>query len=124
LNRELTPLNRLTEIVLATGEDFDRIFNVNVRGLFLCYKYAARQMVEQGRGGRIIGASSAYGKQGPSSTSFMIDSLNTYPLLRKGAPNLPLYSASKFAVRGLTQSLGTSVRWARLVATAECYADL
>jgi len=69
----------------STLEDFESIFSVNVRGLFLCYKYAARQMVEQGRGGRIIGASSAYGKQ--------------------GAPNLPIYSASKFAVRGFTQSL-------------------
>lgn len=28
---------------------------VNVRGIMLCYKYAATQMVKQGRGGRIIG---------------------------------------------------------------------
>ncbi len=37
---------------------------VNGRGTFLCYKYAGIQMVEQGRGGRIIGASSIAGKQG------------------------------------------------------------
>jgi hypothetical protein len=29
---------------------------VNARSTFLCYKHAARQMVAQGRGGRIIGA--------------------------------------------------------------------
>lgn len=40
---------------LATGEDLDRILGVNVRGTFLCYKYAAIQMIAQGRGGRIIG---------------------------------------------------------------------
>jgi NAD(P)-dependent dehydrogenase (short-subunit alcohol dehydrogenase family) len=37
---------------------------VNGRGTFLCYKYAAEQMIKQGRGGRIVGASSNSGKQG------------------------------------------------------------
>ena len=37
---------------------------VNATSAFLCYKYAAVQMVKQGRGGRIIGASSMVGKQG------------------------------------------------------------
>lgn len=49
---------------LATVADWDRIFSVNARGVFLCYKYAGRQMIKQGRGGRIIGASSVAGKQG------------------------------------------------------------
>lgn len=31
------------------------IFGVNVIGTLLCYKYAAKQMVKQGSGGRIIG---------------------------------------------------------------------
>jgi hypothetical protein len=30
----------------------------------MCYKYAGQQMIKQGRGGRIIGASSVVGKQG------------------------------------------------------------
>lgn len=59
---------------------------VNARGTFLCYKYAAEQMIEQGRGGRIIGASSMIGKS--------------------GQPLLNAYSASKFAIRGLTQTAG------------------
>jgi meso-butanediol dehydrogenase / (S,S)-butanediol dehydrogenase / diacetyl reductase len=29
---------------------------VNARGTMLCYKYAGKQMIAQGRGGRIIGA--------------------------------------------------------------------
>ncbi|KAJ7456111.1 NAD-binding protein [Mycena latifolia] len=65
-------------------DDWDRTMSVNVRGVFLCYQHAARQMVAQGRGGRIIGASSMAGKQ--------------------GAANFSCYSASKFAVRGLTQA--------------------
>jgi NAD(P)-dependent dehydrogenase (short-subunit alcohol dehydrogenase family) len=39
----------------ATAEDLDRIIGVNVRGTFLCFKYAGLQMISQGRGGRIIG---------------------------------------------------------------------
>ncbi|KAF9045015.1 acetoin reductase family protein [Panaeolus papilionaceus] len=69
----------------GTLEDIDKMFSVNVNGTFLCYKYAALQMIKQGRGGRIIGAASICGKQALTKAS--------------------LYSASKFAVRGLTQAL-------------------
>ncbi|KAJ7489113.1 NAD(P)-binding protein [Mycena latifolia] len=71
----------LTEV---TVEEWDRIMNINARGCFLCYKYAGLQMIKQGRGGRIIGASSFAGKRG-------------------GETQGP-YSASKFAIRGLTQA--------------------
>ncbi|KAJ7103818.1 acetoin reductase family protein [Mycena epipterygia] len=64
--------------------EWDQTFATNTRGMFLCYKYAAKQMILQGRGGRIIGATSGAGKQGYGP--------------------LPDYSASKFAVRGLTQA--------------------
>ncbi|KAJ6490512.1 hypothetical protein DFH09DRAFT_1338659 [Mycena vulgaris] len=64
--------------------DWDNTFNINVRGTLLCYQHAARQMILQGRGGRIIGACSGAGKQGMAM--------------------LPDYSSSKFAVRGLTQA--------------------
>jgi NAD(P)-dependent dehydrogenase (short-subunit alcohol dehydrogenase family) len=45
-------------------EEWDRVMNINARGTFLCYKYAGIQMIKQGRGGRIIGASSVAGKRG------------------------------------------------------------
>ncbi|KAF7369230.1 NAD(P)-binding protein [Mycena venus] len=67
-----------------TADQWDRIMNVNARGVFLCYKYAGIQMVKQGDGGRIIGSSSVLGK--------------------RGSPFNPAYTASKFAVRGLTQA--------------------
>ncbi|KAJ7149150.1 hypothetical protein C8R46DRAFT_532333 [Mycena filopes] len=66
-------------------DDWDRLMAINCRGTFLCYKYAGIQMVGQGRGGRIIGACSIAGK-------------------RVGSPFTGAYSASKFAVRGLTQA--------------------
>lgn len=68
----------------ATLEMFDKTWAINVQAVMLCYKYAAAQMVKQGRGGRIIGASSSAGK--------------------KGTPFLPVYSMTKFAVRGMTHS--------------------
>lgn len=40
------------------------MFAVNAKGTFLCYKYAGLQMIGQGWGGRIIGASSLSGKRG------------------------------------------------------------
>lgn len=42
----------------VTPEEFDAIHAVNSRGAFLCYTEAARQMIAQGSGGKIIGAAS------------------------------------------------------------------
>ena len=36
-------------------EAFDRVYALNVRAVALCYKHAARQMIKQGWGGRLIG---------------------------------------------------------------------
>ncbi|KAI0029516.1 NAD(P)-binding protein [Vararia minispora EC-137] len=71
-------------ILTLSTEHMKRILDVNVLGVFHCYKFAAKQMIAQGRGGRIIGASSLAGKHG-------------YDFLTA-------YSTSKFAVRGLTQA--------------------
>lgn len=51
---------------------------INGRGTFLCYKYAAEQMIKQGRGGCIIGASSITGKQGGNCHKVMLLVLLTY----------------------------------------------
>jgi NAD(P)-dependent dehydrogenase (short-subunit alcohol dehydrogenase family) len=54
----------LTSRIVMTVEEMDRVYAVNTRGTFLCYKYAGIQMVSQGRGGRIVGACSISGKKG------------------------------------------------------------
>ncbi|KAN0141610.1 NAD(P)-binding protein [Lactarius tabidus] len=83
--QELGSLDLSTESVdKVTVESFDRLMTVNARGTMLCYKHAGKQMIAQGRGGRIIGASSQAGKQ--------------------ASPVVPAYCASKFAIRGLTQA--------------------
>lgn len=45
-------------------EQWDRVMAVNLRGAYLCSTVAARQMAEQGRGGRIISVSSISGTLG------------------------------------------------------------
>jgi acetoin reductase-like protein len=70
----------------ATEASFDRQFAINVKGLFFTLQAVAKQMVEQGRGGKIINMSSQAG--------------------RRGEPLLPVYCASKAAVISLTQSFG------------------
>lgn len=51
-----------------TPDDWDRIHRVNAKGVFFCMQRVAREMVEQGRGGRIINIASIAGK-GFKSTS-------------------------------------------------------
>jgi 2-deoxy-D-gluconate 3-dehydrogenase len=69
-----------------TSEQFSRVIDVNLRGVYLCSKYVARQMVEQGHGGRIINVTS-------------VDALHP------SAVGLAHYDASKHGVWGLTKNL-------------------
>lgn len=46
------PLSKMTK------EDFDRVITVNLRSVFLCTEEASKQMIIQGRGGRIINITS------------------------------------------------------------------
>ncbi|KZV67618.1 NAD(P)-binding protein [Peniophora sp. CONT] len=75
---------RIGSVLDTSLEDYRRVMDTNAQGVFLCYKYAGLKMIEQGRGGRIVGASSILGKMGLKS--------------------LFAYTASKFAVRGMTQA--------------------
>ncbi len=72
-------------VVDLAEEDWDRVQNVNVKGVFLCCQAVVRHLIQQGTGGKIINLSSITGKQGSASYA--------------------AYCASKFAVIGFTQSL-------------------
>lgn len=73
-----------TNLYDYTVEEFSKIFDINVKAVFVCTQAAARIMKEQG-GGVIISTSSMVGEYGqPSGCG---------------------YPASKFAVNGLTRSL-------------------
>jgi len=62
---------------------FDRVMNVNLRGVFLCLKHEAAVMVGQGGGGSIVSTSSIGGLVGGAGNS--------------------IYAASKWGLAGLTK---------------------
>ncbi|EJD06820.1 NAD-binding protein [Fomitiporia mediterranea MF3/22] len=81
---------RLCSFLQTSVDTYDSVLGINARGVFMCFKYAALQMIKQGRGGRLIAASSIMGKQ--------------------GSQNLTAYCASKFAVRGIVQTAAIELR--------------
>ena len=70
-------------------ETWDTLMNVNAKGVLLCSQAAARHMIAQGSGGRIINNASGAGKIAPG----------------KDVP-LGAYAASKHAVVALTKQMG------------------
>jgi glucose 1-dehydrogenase/3-oxoacyl-[acyl-carrier protein] reductase len=44
-----------------TAAEWDKTLSINLRGMFLCTQRAAREMVKQGSGGRIVNLSSVHG---------------------------------------------------------------
>ena len=53
-------VNRRAEFLEETLADWQRVLTINTTGPFLCAQAAARRMVEQGRGGRIINVTSVH----------------------------------------------------------------
>jgi glucose 1-dehydrogenase len=49
-----------TSILTTTPDDFDKVLDVNLRGVFFATQFAAKQMIAQGGGGRIINISSVH----------------------------------------------------------------
>ena len=87
------PVEELTE------EDWDFVFNVNAKGVFLCCKAEIPSMKKQ-NWGRIINVASVAGKE--------------------GCPNLAHYCASKFAVVGFTNTLAKELARTGITVNAIC----
>lgn len=73
-------------IVEVTRADYDKVFAVNTAGTFFCLQAAAKQMIAQGTGGKIINMASQAGRRGEGLVS--------------------VYCASKAATISMTQSAG------------------
>ena len=82
-NAGIYPIVRFTEMEPAL---FERVMRVNLIGTFLCMQAAARQMIEQGRGGKIINVTS-------------VDALHPSMV------GLAHYDASKHGAWGLTKNV-------------------
>ena len=90
----------LTPVVELSEADWRVNLDVMATGVFLCSRAAARLMVAQGEGGRIVTVSSQAGKA--------------------GAPWLAAYCAAKFATIGFTQSLAHELGEHGITVNAVC----
>lgn len=90
---------RVNSLLDTSLDELDQLVRVNLYGVFNSYQAAARQMIEQGTGGKIIGAAS----------------IAAY----KGFEMLGGYSVTKWGVRGLTQV--AAQEWARHGITVNAY---
>ncbi|MBV8590904.1 MAG: L-iditol 2-dehydrogenase [Acetobacteraceae bacterium] len=79
----------LAPIAEITRESYRRVFTINVEGALFTLQAAARVMIQQGRGGKIINMASQAG--------------------RRGEPLVAVYCASKAAVISITQSAGLNL---------------
>ncbi|WPX16990.1 L-iditol 2-dehydrogenase [Pseudomonas sp. 10S4] len=85
-NAALFDLAPITDI---TRDSYERLFSINVAGTLFTLQAAARQMVAQGHGGKIINMASQAGRRGESLVA--------------------VYCATKAAVISLTQSAGLNL---------------
>ena len=96
-NAGIAQVKALLEV---TPDDLRKIFDVNVFGVVYCLQAAAEKMIAQGTGGKIISAASVAGHSGFSL--------------------LGHYSATKFAVRALTQAAAKELAPHKITVNAYC----
>ncbi len=78
-------------IVDLEEKEWDRVMNINLKGVFICSKFVAREMIKQ-KEGKIINVSSFTGKTGRVVYS------------KPGTPTKAHYCASKAGIISLTKS--------------------
>jgi NAD(P)-dependent dehydrogenase (short-subunit alcohol dehydrogenase family) len=82
-------VGRIIPFLETTEADWDFMFDINCKGLLWSSQAAARQMIEQGRGGKIINLASQAG--------------------RRGEALVLAYCASKACVISMTQSMALAL---------------
>ena len=99
-NAAAPPARDRVPVVELEEEAFDRVQRVDVKGVFLCSRAAARVMIASDEGGRIINIASVAG----------LSAIRLYAA----------YSTAKFAVRGFTQALALELAPQAITVNAIC----
>ena len=84
-----------TSVLDTTPEQYDRVLDVNLRGVFFATQYAAKQMIAQGGGGRIINISSVH-------EDWPMPGNTPYCLAKGGVRMLTRTAALELAPHGIT----------------------
>jgi NAD(P)-dependent dehydrogenase (short-subunit alcohol dehydrogenase family) len=92
-----------TPLIEGTEEQWDKIMDINLKGVWLCLKYEIMHMVNHG-GGAIVNTSSIAGLT--------------------GAPGISMYTASKHGVNGLTRSVAVEFAKAGIRVNSVCPAGM
>jgi NAD(P)-dependent dehydrogenase (short-subunit alcohol dehydrogenase family) len=92
--------NRPGPFVDASADDFDAVFDLNVRAVFHVSQCVVRQMLAAGQGGSIIHMSSQMG--------------------HVGAATRTIYCASKHAIEGLTKAMAVELAPRRIRVNSIC----
>ena len=90
----------IARIEAMTESEWDKVMEVNTKGVFLCCQEAIARFRKHGRGGRLINTASGQARQGFIYT--------------------PHYAASKFGVVGITQSIAKEVAKEGITVNAFC----
>ncbi|MEI2266850.1 (S)-acetoin forming diacetyl reductase [Erwinia sp. CGal63] len=96
-NAGIAPTTPIEEI---TAEMVDKVYDINVKGVIWGMQAAIQAFKAEGHGGKIINACSQAG--------------------HVGNPELAIYSSSKFAVRGLTQTAARDLAPLGITVNAYC----
>lgn len=93
----------VSPLIETDEQTWDSVMDVNAKGVFLSCKVAARQMIKQGKGGRIIINASSSGKVVPGRRT-----------------PLGVYSASKHAALALAKQFGWELSQHQILVNCIC----
>lgn len=83
-------VNSTTDLMEITEEEWHKILDINMKGVFLASRIAAEYMIEQGEGGSIINITSA-------SSEIPLTRVFTYSVSKAGIDTMTRYMAREWA---------------------------